>query len=97
MELSRRVAERPRGVDPVAIAAADSLLDYVSARYEVVNDVPDSTLCDANASRNVSQPDAFICREAQEHVGMVGQKCPNPDVPFFGGSCGRHKHDRAFR
>ena len=71
-----RLGQWQVGLDPVAVAAAVSLLHHVAGLGEVGDDAMSGALGDAQAGGDVAQPDPWVVGDAQQHPGVVGQETP---------------------
>lgn len=58
-------------VVPAAFTARD-----ISGLYEVVGDAVHGSFADADHAGNVGQPNLRVLRDAQQHMGMVGEEGP---------------------
>jgi len=71
-----RMAERPIGADPVAVATANPLADDVLLRLQLLEDALNGALGDPDAGRDVANPGFGVFPDAEKDVGVVGQESP---------------------
>ena len=64
--------------DLVAVSSALSLAQHVALLNQLGQDPVGGTLRDADRCGNVAQADARVMSDADEDVGVVGQKVPAP-------------------
>src|SRR5215217_4388353 len=70
------VAERELAVDLVLVATSDAGLGQVAGLLELVDDLPDRSLRDADGRGDVSEARAWVRGDAAEHMRVVGDEPP---------------------
>src|SRR4051812_35706789 len=85
-----RVRQRKVRLDRVVVASASSSTRDIARLLELSDDPMRRSFGDPDALPDLAQADARIVRDAQEHLGMVGEKSP------FGQVCVRHNTRIAF-
>jgi len=70
------VAERELAVDLVLVATSDTGLGQVAGLLELVDDLSDRSLGDADGGGDVSQARAGVGGDAGEHMPVVGDEPP---------------------
>ncbi len=70
-------------LDLVAVAAAVLVLDDIPGCGQVGDDPVSAALGDAQAGRDVAQPDAGVAGDAQQHPAVAGEEVPalHPQKP----------------
>ena len=76
--LDQGMTHRTPRHDLVAIAPAVPFAQHVALLNQLGQDPVGGTLRDANRCGNVAQADARVMSDADEDVGVVGQKVPAP-------------------
>jgi phage shock protein C len=74
--LAGGLRQRHMRLDLVAVAAAVFVLHHVASFSEIGDDAVGAPLRDAQAVRDVTQPDAGIAGDTQQHTAVIGQESP---------------------
>jgi hypothetical protein len=71
------VPQRQLGVELVFIASSDALTAQITVSHQVGDYALRGALGDADPFRYIAEPDLGILRNAQQNVGVIGEKGPS--------------------
>jgi hypothetical protein len=71
------LGQRQVSLDLIAVTAAVFLLHHIASVGEIGDDAVGAALGDAQAGRDVAQPDARLVGNTQQHPGVISQETPS--------------------
>jgi hypothetical protein len=74
------VTKRPVEPNLVDVVAALLVPDHISGFDQIRDDAVDSPLADSDQASHVHKTDFWVLGDAQQNVGVVGEKCPRRDL-----------------
>jgi hypothetical protein len=75
-----RVTKRPVESDLVDVVTALLVPDHISRFDQIRDDAVDGPLADSDQAGHVNKTDFWVLRDAEQDVGVVGEKCPRRDL-----------------